>query len=208
MGRRVGSFKTKKITPEQLEMQINKLVFNMDKMALDFSVDVRKRAYEVFQKSFKYHRFYSAGGNAWKELSENTIKKRTKNKTLKNGILREYETLFNSIEVGREKDGFDDTALTLKTHIARQRIFTNPKKFDVPTNPHRGFCYAGVHNNPGPNETYGNGFGGRRPRVKVVQRQFMGFSTYIDKHAEQNIDKYLFDGVFGVPVIAPSPDID
>ena len=105
MGRRVGSFKTKKITPEQLEMQIKKLPFNMDKMALDFSVDVRKRAYEVFQKSFKYHRFYSAGGSAWKELSENTIKKRIKNKTLKNGILREYKTLFNSIEVGREKGG-------------------------------------------------------------------------------------------------------
>ena len=51
MGRRVGSFKTKKITPEQLEIQIKKLPFNMDKMALDFSVDVRKRAYEVFQIS-------------------------------------------------------------------------------------------------------------------------------------------------------------
>ena len=32
MGRRVGSFKTKKITPEQLEIQIKKLPFNMEKM--------------------------------------------------------------------------------------------------------------------------------------------------------------------------------
>lgn len=103
MGRRVGSFKTKKITPEQLEMQIKKLPFNMDKMALDFSVDVRKRAYEVFQKSFKYHRFYSSGGSAWKELSENTIKKRIKNKTLKMVFLGSIKLCLTLLRLDEKK---------------------------------------------------------------------------------------------------------
>lgn len=192
--------KYQKITPEQMEKQINSLSCKLDMAALNFATSVATRARDVFKRSFKYHRFYSADGKPWQALSENTIAKRKKKGTLNLGILRDYETLVGSIE-------FSTVGNYRKTinHISRERIFTNPAKFAVPTNPHRGFCYAGVHNNPGPNETYGNGFGRTKRVVKVVQRQFMGFSTYIDSYVEENMNKLLFDKVFGTGVMIETP---
>lgn len=189
MGRRLENHK---LTPEQFQQQIERVVKRLDLEALNFTVDVAKNAEETFRKSFKYHRYYTANGAAWQSLSPNTIAKRTRRGTLDGGILREYHNLFKSIQISNE-------GLYGKTteHVSRQRVFTDPDNFNAATNVHRGFVYAGVHNNPGPNDTYGNGFGGRVKPVKVIQRQFMGFSTYIDKHVEVNIDKFLLDGLFG-----------
>lgn len=192
MGTRRALTKYHKITPDQMMAQIRLLPCKVDRVALDFSTDVAKRAQKVFRNSFRYHRFYSGDASPWKPLSEATIAKRRRKCTLHGGILNEYGTLKGSIEFATG-NGFQTTI----NHISRQRIFTNPSKFNVSTNPHRGFCYAGVHNNPGPNETYGNGFGGRKRVVKVVQRQFMGYSTYIDNYVEENMNKYLFDALFG-----------
>lgn len=182
-----------KLTPEQLMAQIKELPIKLDVSTLNFTVDVRQKAMDTFHQSFKYHRFYSARSERWQDWTENTRKKRIANHTWKNGLLREYKTMYESLNVERG-DRYDQRTVE---HIIRQRVFTNPAKYYTSTNPHRGFCYAGIHNNPGPGDTYGNGFGGKRRVVKAVQRQFMGFSTYIDKHVESNIDKFLLDGVFG-----------
>lgn len=190
MGRGVAA--QYKLSPFELESQIEKAKFFVDKQLLDFLVATAKYSRETFINSFRYKKFYSANGTKWKELSEFTIKKRKRKGTWPGrGILEDSGTLRQSILFDLSKD-------IVAPHIFRQKLYTNPKLFDNSKNPHRPMCYAGIHNDPSSSDTYGNGFGGR-PAKKVVQRQFIGYSTYIDKFMDKNIDKYLFDNVFGRP---------
>lgn len=183
--------KNVKLSPKQFEYQIQKVSLLLDAKVLDFEQRVAEHAQNVFLKSFKYQRFYTADGKKWQELSETTIKKRQKKGTWhkrSQNILNEYGTLKNSISI--DYMGNDDKMRD--AHKLKRRVFTDPKKFNVATNPHRGFCYAGVHNNPY-GDTYGTRFGAR----PAIQRQFMGYSTYIDKYANSVMDDKLFDGLFG-----------
>lgn len=190
MGRGVAS--QYKISPLELEAQMGKVQLFVDKQLLDFLTVTARYSRDTFIKSFRYKKFYSANGEKWKELSEFTIKKRRRKGTWPGrGILEDSGTLRQSILFDLGKD-------MITPHTFRQKLFTNPKMFNTSKNPHRPMCYAGIHNNPSSSDTYGNGFGGR-PAKHVVQRQFMGFSTYIDGFMDKNIDKYLFDNVFGRP---------
>lgn len=189
MGRGVGG--KYKLTPLELEDQINRSTILLDKNFLNFLVETSLYARKTFLKSFKYKKFYSANGKKWKELSEFTIKKRRKKKTWPGNILEDSGALKKSIL-------FDLDAEKQPPHIFKRKIFTKPDYFNNPKNPHRPMCYAGIHNNPSSSDTYGDGFGGRQPK-RVVQRQFIGYSTYIDRFMDENIDKYLFDNVFGRP---------
>lgn len=187
MGRKVSTYR---LTPQELTSQINKVSILLDENLLNFMTATTKKAYNTFQKSFKYKRFYSANGGKWQQLSDFTIKKRTHKGTWPGrGILEDNGILKKSIRV-------DTSGSKLGNHKFRGRVFTNPKFFEDSKNPNRPLCYAGLHNNPSSTDTYGNGFGGKQPK-RIVQRQFMGFSTYIDKFMNDNIDKYLFDNVFG-----------
>lgn len=187
MGRKVSTYR---LTPQELQAQINKMSIFLDTNILNFLTATSRNAYEVFRKSFKYKKFYSANGERWKELSDFTIKKRAHKRTWPGrGILEDSGILKDSIQV-------DTRDSKLGNHRFRERVFTNPKVFNSPKNPNRALCYAGLHNNPSSSDTYGSGFGGKQPK-RIVQRQFMGFSTYIDKFMDKNIDKYLFDNIFG-----------
>ena len=180
-----------KLSPEQFVHQIENIPLMLDAKVLDFEQSVAERALNVFKKSFKYQRFYTASGKKWQELSETTIRKRKRKGTWHNrsqNILNEYGTLKGSISI----DYMGGDEKMKDAHKLKRRVFTDPKKFNVATNPHRGFCYAGVHNNPY-GDTYGTRFGAR----PAIQRQFMGYSTYIDKYSDYVMDKKLFDGLFG-----------
>lgn len=181
-----------KLTPLELEVQLNKIPYRLNKQLFDFVVETSKYAKKTFINSFKHKRFYSANGTKWQQLSDFTIKKRTRKNTWPGrGILEDSGDLRQSIKVDYKE--FKGGINRYSSHV-----FTDPNVFKSANNPNRPLCYAGLHNNPSLSDTYGSGFGGKKPK-KIVQRQFMGFSTYIDKFMEANIDRYLFDGVFGAP---------
>lgn len=149
---------------------------------LSFTAVTALRAQKVFQDSFKYKRFYSSGEAAWRPLSDFTIKKRLLQETWpgEGGILRERGDMYRSLKVKKVNDGL----------YHGYGVYTDPKEYK--SGSHRGFVYAGIHNNPSSNDTYGDGFNGAiRPR-KAIQRQFMGHSTYIDQFILSNIDRYMF----------------
>lgn len=184
---RTALTKNQVLTPTQLNAQIRTLGRVLDTQVLAFITDLSVYARKTFRMSFQGKKFRSANSQKWQEWSEFTRKKRTNKHTLTGGILREYGTLMDSIII--------NTIQSTIPHIHHKRVFTNPKLFNKKSNPHPGFCYAGIHNNPGPGETYGNNFG-RGNAKRVVQRQFMGHSTYIESYAAKHMNSFLFDGVF------------
>ena len=179
------------LTWKEFQAQIMRLPYMLDLAALNFTVDVAKRALVVFKRSFKEKRFYSSDGASWKPLSKFTIGKRMKRGTWpgKGGVLREYGVLYDSIERYGEYN-----PVKLAGHQFHDKVWTNPLRFNG-SKYHKGFVYAGVHNNPN-GDTYGNGFGGKITSRPAVQRQFIGFSTYIDNFENEHIDKYLFHQIF------------
>lgn len=135
-----------------------------------------RRALAVFQESFTLKRFNSDGERKWKLNTKWTRQKRKWKGTWPGAgkLMQETNTLFKSLHVV-------DSPLTSSV-IAEAR-------------------YAGVHNNPEPGMTYGNGFGGRfSPPKPVTQRQFMGHSTKIDEFIAAYEKNYLFDTIFRRPV--------
>lgn len=59
------------------------------------------------------------------------------------------------------------------------KIFTDPSRFGTARS-HRGCCYADVHNTGYPPYVYG------KSGVPAVQRQFIGYSTYIDEYIKKH----------------------
>lgn len=170
-----------KLNGDQFMEHINGLSYRLDTAMHNYAVDVAIRALTVFRRSFVEKKFYSADGKVWPQLSPNTIKKRIRRGTWPgNGILNEYGNLYASIQRKRT---------TTKGKRFVEGVFTSPDAF-----PNKR-AYGGVHNNPSPGDTYGLIMGA----VPVKQRQFMGFSTYIDSFEETYIDRYLFHSVFTVP---------
>lgn len=178
---------------KEFQAQIMRLPYMLDVAALNFTVDIAKRALVVFQHSFKEKRFYSGDGKTWPALSDFTIKKRMRKGTWPGhgGMLQEYGTLYDSL---RREGNFNPAYNRVVAHRFRDKVWTYPGRFKS-SKDHPGFVYAGIHNNPD-GATYGNGFGGRIPPRPAKQRQFMGFSTYIDNFEEKFIDRYLFHQVF------------
>lgn len=134
------------------------------------------RALKVFQESFKLKRFNSAGSARWKLNTEWTRKKRKWKGTWPGAgkLMQETNALFKSL------------------HVVNQLSFIGVNA---------SARYAGIHNNPSPGMTYGNGFGGKYfPPKPVTQRQFMGHSTEIDEFIASYERRYLFDTIFRKPV--------
>lgn len=152
-----------------------------------FRIAVGYRAMKVFQDSFRYRKFHSAGSTKWAPLSKFTLKKRKKRGTAnKGGILEEYGDLRKSIDINENYTG--NTTSGKVTRIYTKQVEANANHYKK-----RTLCYAGLHNNPQPGETYGR-WG--NPPKPYIQRQFMGHSTYIEAFALSKMKTYLFDDVF------------
>jgi hypothetical protein len=169
------------LTHKQWKNQIKLLPERIASRADSFISVMSYRAQTIFQNSFKQQRFYSSDGGIWKRLSPVTIAKRTKNGTWPGSILNETGDLLRSIKVSEPmQEGF----------IRNAKVYTDPKAFRSHKDGRMYFCYAGLHNNPSQTDTYG------RIRTHIVQRQFMGHSTYYVEFENKIIDKYLFYDIF------------
>ena len=162
----------------QIQISIHQLHINAE----SFRIAVGHRAIKVFQSSFKYQQFWSTGTQKWAGLSIFTKKKRAKRGT-GTKILNEYGDLYRSIKI-------KENASKGLTRIYTDIVHANPSKHKK-----HSICYAGYHNNPRSGDTYGNGWGKRRPR-NYIQRQFIGHSDHIDSFAASIMKRYLFDSVF------------
>lgn len=135
-----------------------------------------QRALAVFQESFSIKQFNTAGGKRWKANTRWTVKKRRKKGTWPGAGKLMMET-------GKLRDSL---------HIERKNKWTVAVEADA--------SYAGIHNNPSMNDTYGNGFGGIfNPPKKVTQRQFMGHSSKIHEFYMAYANRYLFHTIFRGP---------
>jgi hypothetical protein len=169
------------LTHTQWMNQIKLLPEKITSRAMSFVSVMSYRAQKIFQTSFSQQRFYSSDGGIWQRLSPVTIKKRMKNGTWPGSILHETGDLLRSI-TAREADR--------EGYYIHARVFTDPKAFRSHKDNRGFFCYAGLHNNPSETDTYGNS------RTHIVQRQFMGHSTYYTEFENKIIDKYLFYDIF------------
>lgn len=136
-----------------------------------------QRALKIFQESFELKRFNSARTVRWKLNTEWTRKKRKRKGTWPGAgkLMQETNELYKSLE-----------------YIPRINAFTSGVRANAP--------YAGIHNDPRPGETYGNGFGGIfSPAKAVTRRQFMGHSSLLDDFINAYERAYLFDTVFRKP---------
>ena len=193
MNTRIRAPKGKPASKEPIELDGKNWSTNLFRIAeriasvsLSFSAVTTLRAKKVFQDSFVHKRFYSSGGDAWPELSKFTIKKRISKKTWPGagGMLMEYGDMFKSIQIH-----------SLKTSGMRgYGVYTNPEAYTH--GKRKGFVYAGIHNNPSRSDTYGDGFHGAITPKRVIKRQFMGHSSYIEDFIRSNIDRYMFYEVF------------
>jgi len=151
------------ITPEQLTQQWRPLQHRFGLQLWNFKVEASKAAVEVFQESFDLHRMNTNNSMTWRERT----------RSYKHPIMHETGTLKNSIKYKEQT----------KTQM---RIYTDPNAFGTATR-HKGFCYAAVHNDPSGSHTYG------RTGVPSVQRQFIGFSTVLDKRIKA-LSVKIFEG--------------
>lgn len=164
------------LTPKQFHQQLS-VAAHQSVVALEHWKHVlSQRALAVFKESFKLKKFNSYGGEKWKRNTEWTVKKRKWKGTWPgaNKLMQETNALYNSLKT-EAKNGV----------------------YSVVT----GVRYAGIHNDPEPGWTYGDGFGGKySPPKPVTKRQFMGHSTKIDQFIRMYERRYLFDTVFRKPV--------
>ena len=150
--------------------------------SLRFQVELAHEAENIFKMSFIRKKFYSYGAPMWKPLSAYTRSQRRKFGTNPNQPLRDTRTLMNSIRVKESREGV--------------KVFTDPSKFGTARR-HKGFCYAGVHND-GIIGGY-NPMNGTRTTV-IPKRQFMGHSSYIEREGWQLAYVNLFEELF-TPII-------
>ena len=136
-----------------------------------------QRALGIFQGSFEQKRFNSHGYGKWPAITKWTLDKRKRRGTWlgAGGLMQETNALYKSIK-----------------YESNMGAFTSGVKAYSK--------YAGVHNNPDSDTTYGNGFGGRYKTKKYVkERKFMGHSTLMDDFIHEYEKRYLFDTVFRSP---------
>lgn len=154
------------LTPERVLSQWKDASHNFDLNLNNFEVRIGREVATIFKTSFAIHRFNTASSSPWK--------KRRDRKT--HPILFETGTLKNSIKYKTLADAGKKTV----------KIYTDPNAFGTAAR-HKGFCYAAVHNDPSGTHTYGGG-------VPSVQRQFMGYSSYIEDKLKELTVSTLFKG--------------
>lgn len=203
------------ITGEQWMSQLTSLPEKIDMAVLDYTIALRQRAYRVFEGSFKYKKFNSAGAPHWAPITDYTWESRKRhvagNYKLGGEIMTRHKDVlkrkgtgkYYKIPLDRNKIlvefGYLKRALS-QTQISQSSPFIQSVYIDrgiAATNPiHRKIQaeYVAWHNNPSPGMTYG------KSGVKFKKRQFMGHSSLIvgpNGFIEKYEVRYLFDTVFG-----------
>ena len=135
------------LTWADFQQQIGLLPLFVDKAALDFTVVIAQRAETVFRHSFKNHEFYSSDGEKWADDSLSTKRKRAFRGTWPgvNGVLGEYGVLMRSVQIKE----VDEKKIA---HKFSKTVWTDPLAFNG-SKFHKGFVYAGVHNDPSSTDT-------------------------------------------------------
>lgn len=129
----------------------------------NFEVRAGKAAVDVFKESFDKKRMNTAGAKSWPHWIG-----KYKGKSL----MEETGSLKKSIKVKSNSNH-------------KIVIFTDPRAFTGAAR-HKGFCYAGVHNNL-------NSLTNRPLRGPKAERQFMGDSTVLEKKL-QELSVHIFEG--------------
>jgi len=181
-----GKKKTFEITFDQMATQIANLPEYVRLASLNFTVDLSRKARDVFQERFDKN--YQGFHDRWAKLADATVRKRkwmmNKFPSFTEGasekILTNFGTLRRSIKIN-DSLGYNTPTRTMR------RVYTDPREFaNSPI--HKGFNYAGIMQTGRP---AGNG------RVKAIPaRPFMGHHRFIDEWSEERIDKYLLRSVF------------
>ena len=179
------------ITYDQMMRQMTLVPSLLEKSVWEWAACLRNSATSIFDKSFDNKRFYSANSKPWKPITDGTWKMRLYHKDKydrtsvgsRDMILKEFGYLRKSIKVKDEKN-------VMGIGVTKFTIWTDPDEFKSPV--HKGFVYAGVHNNPSKNDTYGLRYGAK----KAVRRQFMGHSTYQESRIRMYQNNYLFHSIF------------
>ena len=168
------------VTIEQALWHLRNIAFRKIKVqALTFEVKMAKEAVEVFQRSFTDRKFRNWGSKPWKKLAPYTIKRRQKFGTNPNRILWDTGTMKKSIKAVEGKG----------------LVRTDPSAYGTARR-HKGVCYAGIHNDP-------QFFGATNVAARnheVVQRQFIGHSSYLREKGWALTELYLFDELF-TPIV-------
>lgn len=154
------------ITPAQIMQQWKHASHRFDLNLNNFEVRIGRAAADIFKKSFEMHRFNTASSQPWKQRRDRKP----------HPILKETSTLKNSIK---------HKTMTGQKRVVR--IYTDPTAFGTAAR-HRGFCYAAVHNDTSGSHTYG------KSGVKSIQRQFMGYSSYLEDEFKKLVISTLFNG--------------
>lgn len=214
--------KVVKLTPEQFATHVAGLSSALDRAALDYTVAFRRRALVVFDRSFKYNRFYNDGSTQWAPITDGTWRNRLyhmrgiyditqkKYRTRKKGESKDAYYLNKGNAIGFYKQKTDRNQILrefgfLKRSLSEMSVSTTSPFIQsvyvdraiAMRNPiHREVAaqYAAWHNSPGPNQHYG------KTGVKYKKRQFMGHSSYLvgpGGFIERYEKRYLFDAVFG-----------
>lgn len=173
------------LTPEQFCAQwvnekresllSSKLEFNMN----NFITDAGKYTKECFESSFSNQMFYRSG-KPWKPRASRWGKMRN------HPILKHTGELLGSIK------NIANQRHTRNRHRESYTIFTLEENHgQKASKKYKGKGYAAVHNTAPEFQKYHiNG----RSKRKPVQRQFIGFSPYIDEYILQHFVPKIFEG--------------
>lgn len=155
-----------KISPQQMAAQWVGAAHKFQIGVHNFEVKAGQAAVQVFQDSFLKKRMNTAGSRPWAPWQGNYRGGA--------GLLQEFGTLRDSIKV----------AAHVKHRIT---IFTDPKEFNNSVQRHKGFCYAGVHNNL-------NSLVNKPKKGPKKERQFIGHSTVLKAELEK-LSVLIFEGL-------------
>ena len=172
----------KKITPQQMVAQWQRLRHAFDVNLWDFEAKASQIAESGFRASFKQKRFYDKNTSSWPF--------RKKTPVPFHPILRETRTLMNSITSKVPEMRLVGSRIRKQT----VKVYTDKTKFGTAAR-HPGFCYAAVHNAP-------DGKGFRTGRASgIARRQFMGNSSIIEQEIYDIAKPTIFRGFPGMGII-------
>lgn len=174
------------LTPEQFCAQwVNeerrsplpgKLSLNMT----DFVTKAGEFTKECFESSFGSQMFYRSG-KPWKPRSSRW------------GKVRKHPILVHTGELsGAIKGEVEKPRDTKKRHRARYSIYTLEENHGQKANKkYKGLGYAAIHNTAPEFQMYHIN---NKCKRKPVQRQFIGFSSYIDEYIQQHYAPIILEG--------------
>ncbi len=180
-------------------LQLNIAAHQLAISAEHYRFVLAQRALKIFQDSFTLKRFNSAGYNKWPAISSWTVEKRRyggawPRKHRAGRPKGKWAQL-------RKKSTWPGAGGLMQETNALYKSMKYVPSMGANSSGIKAFArYAGVHNNPDSDTTYGNGWGGVfSPPKKAKTRKFMGHSTLMDDFIKIYEKRYLFDTVFRAP---------